>query len=66
MKTHILDALLVMTLGLVIWQNFHLRAQLIDDAGEIQRLYDEKSAYEHQLSICQQGLDPWLQDNQGK
>jgi hypothetical protein len=38
MKTLILDALLVIMLGLMIWQNLHLRAQLMDYDEELHRV----------------------------
>jgi hypothetical protein len=66
MKTLILDALLVITLGLMIWQNYQLRERLDDYAAEIHKQYDDKFACEHQLSLCQQGLYLCSEDPQGK
>ena len=62
----VLDALLVITLGLMIWQNYHLRAQILHYAGEIHQQYEDKAACEHELSLERQSRFVCPEDPQGK
>jgi hypothetical protein len=66
----VLDVLLVLALGLMIWQNHHLRTQdsdlLTGYAEELNRLSNKQSGCETQLRACYMDLDAIELNGEGK